>query len=167
MTELDEIDEILKKSREFHEKGFSLMNEGNKIIHDGIYKYPNDISLRLALAAQMASTGNYHDAKVLYQTVLRISPNDPYALTGLGTIYFEQDKFPESFKLAQASLSIRNMPETKILLCRHYLSQRNLIEVKKILSEILRTDPNNPEAIFLSQRIEHISAGDDRPENFR
>ncbi len=167
MTELDEINEILTKSREFYDKGLSLMNEGNKIIHDGIYKYPNDTSLRLALAAHMASTGSFHDAIELYQIVLRKSPNDPYALTGLGTIYFELGKFPESFKLAQASLNVRDMPETKILLCRYYLSLGNLTEVKKILSDILRKEPNNPQANLLKQRIEHISAGDDQPENFR
>jgi len=59
------------------------------------------------------------------------------------------------------------MPKTKILLCRHYLIQGNLIEVKKILSEILRKEPNNPQAILLNQRVEHASAGDDLPENFR
>jgi len=59
------------------------------------------------------------------------------------------------------------MPKTKILLCRHYLIQGNLIEVKKILSEILRKEPNNPQAILLNQRVEHVSAGDDLPENSR
>jgi tetratricopeptide (TPR) repeat protein len=166
MTELDEINEILNKSRSFYEKGLAIMNEGNKLIHDGIYKYPNDASLRLALAAQMASTGNFHDAIDLYRTILQINPNEPYAITGLGIIYFEIGKFHESFKLAQASLSIRDMPETKILLCRHYLSQGKLIEVKKILAEILRVDSNNPQAILLKQRLEHINAGDDQSENF-
>ena len=141
----------------------ALMNEGNKIIHDGIYKYPNDISLRLALAAQMASTGNLHDAINLYQVVLQINSNEPYALTGLGNIYFELGKFSESFKLAQSSLSIREMPETKILICRHYLSQGNLSEVKKILSEILNKDPNNAQANLLKQRVSHVDAGDDQP----
>ncbi len=46
----------------------------------------------------------------------------------------------------------------KILLCRHYLSQGNLIEVKKILSEILKKEPNNPQAILLNQRVEHVRA---------
>jgi len=59
------------------------------------------------------------------------------------------------------------MPKTKILLCRHYLIQGNLIEVKKILSEILRKEPNNPQAILLNQRVEHASAGDDLPKKFR
>ncbi len=167
MTEFDEIIEILNKSRELYEKGFAMMNEGNNIIHDGISKYPTDISLRLALAAQMAGTGNFHDAIELYKIVLRTSPNNPYALTGLGTIYFEIGKLPESFKLARVSLDIKDMPKTKILLCRHYLNQGNLIEVKKILPEILRKEPNNPQAILLNQRVEHISARDNQPENFR
>ena len=167
MTELDEIIEILNKSRELYEKGFAMMNEGNNIIHDGICKYPNDISLRLALATQMAGTGNFHDAIELYQIVLRTSPNNPYALTGMATIYFELGKFRESLKLAQISLNIRDMPKTKILLCRHYLIQGNLIEVKKILSEILRKEPNNPQAILLNQRVEHVRAGDDLPDNSR
>jgi len=158
MTELDEIIEILNKSRELYEKGFAMMNEGNNIIYDGISKYPNDISLRLALADQIAGTGNFHDATELYKIVLRKSPNNPYALTGLGTIYFDLGKLPESLKLAQVSLNIRDMPKTKILLCRHYLSQGNLIEVKKILSEILRKEPNNPQAILLNQRVELVRA---------
>ena len=135
-----------------------MMNEGNNIIHYGISKYPNDISLRLTLADQMESAGNFHDAIELYKIVLRTSPNNPYALTGLGTIYFELDKLPESLKLAQVSLNIRDMPKTKILLCRHYLSQGNLIEVKKILSEILKKESNNPQAILLNQRVEHVRA---------
>ncbi len=158
MTEFDEIIEILNKSREFYEKGFTMMNEGNNIIYDEIYKYPNDFSLRLALADQMAGMGNFHDAIELYQIVLRANPKDPYALTGLATIYFELGKLPESLKLAQVSLNIRDMPKTKILLCRHYLSQGNLIEVKKILSEILKKEPNNPQAILLNQRVQHVRA---------
>jgi len=158
MAELDEIIEILNKSREFYEKGFTMMNEGNNIIYDEIYKYPNDFSLRLALADQMAGMGNFHDAIELYQIVLLANPKDPYALTGLATIYFELGKLPESLKLAHVSLNIRDMPKTKILLCRHYLSQGNLIEVKKILSEILRKEPNNPQAILLNQRVEHVRA---------
>jgi len=167
MTELDEVDKILDESRNFYERGLSIMNEGDKLLHDGIYKYPRNASLRLALASFMGSTGNFHDAIELYQTVLQSQPNDPYALTGLGRIYFEMDKFPESFKLAQASLSVRDMPETRILLCKHYLSQGNLVEVKKFLEEILSKDPNNPDANLLKQRLAHIKAKDDQPEDFR
>jgi tetratricopeptide (TPR) repeat protein len=156
MTELDEVIGIINKSRELYEKGFAMMNEGNNIIYDGICKYPGDISLRLVLADQIAGTGNFHEAIELYQVVLRTSPNNPYALTGLGIIYFELGKLPESLKLAQVSLNIRDMPKTKILLCRHYLSQGNLIEVKKLLPEILRKEPNNPHAILLNQKVEHV-----------
>jgi len=167
MTELDEVDKILNESRNLYERGLSIMNEGNKLLHDGIYKYPKNTSLRLALASFMASTGNFHDAIELYQTVLRNQPNDPYALTGLGKIYFEMGNFPESFKFAQMSLNVRDMPETRILLCRYYLSQGNLDEVKKILGEILSKDPNNPDANLLKQRLAHIEARDDQPEDFR
>ncbi len=76
-------------------------------------------------------------------------------------------KFPESFKLAQASLNVRDMPETRILLCKHYLSQGNLVEVKKILEEILSKDPNNLDANLMKQRLAHIKARDDQPEDFR
>jgi len=167
MTELDEVNKILDDAHALYGKGMSFLNEGNKLLHDGIYKYPKNTSLRLALASFMGSSGNFHDAIELYQTVLQNQPNDPYALTGLGRIYFEMGKFPESFKLAQASLNVRDMPETRILLCKHYLSQGNFVEVEKILEEILSKDPNNPDANLMKQRLAHIKARDDQPEDFR
>ena len=152
MTELDEINKILNDSRNLYEQGLGTLNEGNKLLHDGIYKYPNDTSLRLALAAQLSSPGGFHDSIGIYQSVLQINPNDPYALTGLGIIYFELGRFPESFQLAGNSLNVRDMPETRLLLCRHYLKQGNFDEVKKILAEILRKDPHNEQATLLKNR---------------
>jgi len=164
MTELDEINKILNDTRKLYEKGLTTLNEGNRLLHDGIYKHPNDISLKLALAAQLASTGGYYDSIGLYQSILQINPNEPYALTGLGHIYFELGRFAESFKLAKTSFSVRDMPETKMLLCRHYLAQGNLDEVKKIITEILKKNPNDAQANLLKQRLEHIKAGDGQPD---
>jgi len=163
MTELDDVDKILKDSRNLYFQGLTTLNEGNKLLHDGIYRYPNNTSLRLALAAQLASTGGFQDSIELYKSVLQISPNDPYALTGLGSIYFELGKFSESLQLAKNSLNVRELPETKILLCRLFLMQGNFDEVKNILAEILRKDPNNEEANLLRQRLQHIQARDDQP----
>ncbi len=73
MTELDEVNKILNDAHALYGKGMSILNEGNKLLHDGIYKYPKDASLRLALASFMGSTGNFHDAIELYQTVLQKS----------------------------------------------------------------------------------------------
>ena len=162
-----EINQILETTRNLYSQGFSILNKANKILHDGIYKYPDNLSLRLALAAQMASTGNYHDSIELYQTILKISSNDPYALTGLGNIYFEIGKFSESFKLATLSLDVRDMPETRLLICRHYLSQGKLQEVQNHVDEILKKFPENENAILLNQRLQHIKSRDDQPETLR
>ena len=98
--------------------------------------------------------------------MLKINPNDPYALTGLGHIYFELGRFEESFQLVSSSLSVRDMPETRLLLCRHYLSQGRLDDMKKCLDETLKKYPDNVQANLLKQRFAHIKAGDDQPDKF-
>ena len=163
----EEINKILETVGSLYDQGLSILNKSNKILHDAVYKYPDNISLRLALAAHMSSTGNIHDGIELYQTVLKSNPNDPYALTGLGMMYFEIGKFSESFKLATMSLDVRDMPEARLLICRHYLSQGKLEDVQTNIDEILKKYPDNEGAILLNQRLQHIKAHDDQPETLR
>lgn len=156
MTDLDEINQILAKSRELYDKGMTILNEGNLLLNDGIDKYPTNTALRLALAAHLSSSGNLTSAKEIYETVLQINPNDYFALTGLAVINFEQRGFSDAVELAKKSLSIKDTPEARILICRYHLTIGNMKEAKKILDIVLDKYPNDPSALLLKKGIEKM-----------
>jgi len=158
----EDIKKILAESHELYKQGFTKLNEANKIIHDGIYKYPKETSLRLALAGHMGSTGTFNDAIEIYKTVLDQNENDHYALTGLGKIYFELGHFQEALQLTQKSLSLNDNPETRVIIATIYLQTRDIKKCELIVLETLKRYPNDPQAKFLKERLEHIKAGDDQ-----
>ena len=150
---MNEINEILAKSRELYDKGMTILNEGNLLLNNAISKYPNNTSLRLALAGHLASSGNLTDANEIYKTVLQINPDDYFALTGLAIVNFEQHGFSDSFELAEKSLTIKDTPEARILICRYYLAIGNIEEAKKRLTTTLDKFPNDHNALLMEKSM--------------
>jgi len=151
VNDVDEINQILTKTGELYDKGMAILNEGNLLLHKGINKYPKNISLRLSLAAHLSSSGNLTAAKEIYEIILQINPNDYFALTGLAAVNFEQRGFSDSLELAKKSLSIKDTPEARILICRYYLTIGNIDEAKKTLNATLDKFPNNPSALLVKE----------------
>jgi len=157
MNDTNEINEILAKSGKLYDKGMTILNEGNLLLHNGISKYPDNTSLRLALAGHLASSGNLTDANEIYKTVLQINPNDHFALTGLAIVNFEQHGFSDSLELAEKSLTIKDTPEARILICRYYLAIGNIEEASKRLDATLDEFPNDPSALLVKKSMAKFS----------
>ena len=157
MNDIEEINQILSKSRKLYDKGMGILNEGNLLLHNGIDKYPKNTSLRLALAAHLANSGNLTDAKAIYEIVLQINPRDYFALTGLATVNFEQRGFSDTLELAKKSLSIKDTPEARILICRYYLTIGNIQEAKKEIIATLEKFPHDLNALLVKKRIDKMS----------
>lgn len=160
-----EINLILKNAHSLYSKAMNILQDGNRLILDGMYKFPNDISLKLALAAHLSTTGNLTDAIEIYEIVLRTDPNNIFALTGLAMTQFEKGDISLSFRLANRSLKIKKTSETFHLLFRHALRNRNLITAQKLLDEAEILDPSNLQTQELKKRLIHIKNNDGMPND--
>ncbi len=161
MTEEEEVNRILRETREMYMKGMNLLNQANEKLHHAHYKYPNNPAILLALAASLASTGNIRDPIEIYNKVLKIDGRNIYALVGLAKLKFELNDIKTAVDLLKTATEVDpNMYEAQMLYCQIHLNSGNIQEAKRMVEHILSQNPDDEGANLLKDRILHLERGD-------
>lgn len=161
MKEEEEVNRIIKETRELYVKGMSILNQSNEKLHHAHYKYPNNPNILLALAANLASTGNIRDPIEIYNKVLKIDGRNIYALVGLAKLKLELNDIKAAVDLLKKATQIDpNMYEALMLYCQIHLNGGNIQEAKRMVEHILSQNPDDEGANLLKDRILHLERGD-------
>jgi len=157
MTEEEDVNRILTETRELYMKGMSILNQSNEKLHHAHYKYPNNSSILLALAANLASTGNIHDPIDIYNKILEKDEKNVYALVGLARLKFELNEIGNSVELAKKAIDINpQMYDAQMFYAQIHLTSGNIPEAKRMVEHILTQNPYDELANLLNDRILHL-----------
>jgi len=121
----------------------------------------DDISVRKALAERNLAGGNTGEAEKWAEECLHIDVYDPAAHVLLADAQSARGKFApavEEYKTA-LELKARRPNDLKIKLAKAQLGLGQRDAAKATLDEILKTDPDHPEAKALRKQIDHPASG--------
>jgi tetratricopeptide (TPR) repeat protein len=111
---------------------------------------PSHFRAHHKLGRSLAREGKLEEAIAHFKTAIRLSPEERQFYSSLGEAYLRRGDFE------QAETAFRRVleppfvhPATQVKLARALIGQRRFEEARQVLEEVLRTDPNNPQATLL------------------
>lgn len=155
---------VVKKDRQF--KTYYLLgksyeslgdtNEAIKYIRIASNKKPKDSEVQYNLATLYKSSKQLDKAIIKLQEALSVDPAFISAKLMLAKTYYENKNYKESIQTYKNLLQSTNpldKTQIKIELAAVYLSVSNASEAKRLITEVLKKDPDNSEALKLRESL--------------
>lgn len=121
--------------------------DATRVAQEAVGKFPNDKSLKLALATQLADDGKADAAIQIEKSLLKNGPEDRDTYIGLSQIYTRLKRWKEAEDaLAQAEkLSIKPEEKEPIFFLEGsvYERQKKYDQAEQMFRQVLQQDPNN------------------------
>ncbi|HZD96341.1 MAG TPA: tetratricopeptide repeat protein, partial [Candidatus Sulfotelmatobacter sp.] len=122
-------------------------NDATKLAQEAVKKLPEDKSLKLTLAQQLADTGKENESIQLAKSVLKGGPEDRDSYIMLSQIYMRLKKWKESEDSIAQAEKLASKPEEKEYI--HFLQgsiyerQKKYDQAEQAFRQVLQQDPNN------------------------
>lgn len=121
--------------------------DATRVAQEAVSKFPNDKSLKLALATQLADDGKADQAIQLEKSLLKGGPEDRDVYVGLSQVYSRLKRWKEAEDaLAQAEkLSVKPEEKEPIFFLEGsvYERQKKYEQAEQMFRQVLQQDPNN------------------------
>jgi tetratricopeptide (TPR) repeat protein len=113
--------------------------------------HPTDSYGHSKLGQIYQQTRQYDLAIASFSQALSLKPDDPFVLERLAEVLAARDQHEKAAELFQEALSRQFHPKvsTMLSLARVFRKLEEFSELEKLANEILRLEPDNPEAAFL------------------
>jgi tetratricopeptide (TPR) repeat protein len=122
-------------------------SEATKLAQEAVKKLPEDKSLKLTLAQQLADTGKENESIQLVKSVLKGGPEDRDSYIMLSQIYMRLRKWKESEDAIAQAEKLAARPEEKeyirFLQGSIYERQKKYDLAEQAFRQVLQQDPNN------------------------
>lgn len=114
---------------------------------EAVQKFPNERSLKLTLAAQLADTGQADQAIKETKSLLNGSGEDREVYLNLGNMYMRQKRWQEAEEALNKALALSTKPEEKdyvnFVMASAAERQKKYDEAEIQFKKLLANDPNN------------------------
>ncbi len=114
---------------------------------EAVQKFPNDRSLKLTLAAQLADTGQADQALEQTKSLLKGTPDDREVYLNLGNMYMRLKRWKEADEALTKALELSTKQEEKdsvsFIMASAAERQKKYDEAEIIFKRLLTSDPNN------------------------
>jgi tetratricopeptide (TPR) repeat protein len=114
---------------------------------EAVQKFPNDRSLKLMLASQLADTGQADKALEQARSLLKGTPDDREVYLNLGSMYMRLKRWKEADENLNKALALSTKPEDKdyvnFVIASAYERQKKYDEAETMFKKLLANDPNN------------------------
>src|SRR5436309_4332713 len=139
--------------------------DATKAAHEAVTKLPNDKSLKLVLASQLADSGKADEAIKTAKSLLKNAPEDRETYVGLSQIYARLKRWKEAEDSLAEAEKLSNRPEEKeyILFLQGslYERQKKYDVAEQAFRKVLQQDPNNTMTLnylgyMLADRNSHL-----------
>lgn len=121
--------------------------DASRTAHEAVKKLPNDVSLKLVLATQLADDGKVDEGLQMAKSLLKNAPEDREIYVGLSQIYARLKRWKEAEDaLVQAEkLSARSEEKEYVLFLQGsmYERQKKFDQAEQTFRQVLQQDPNN------------------------
>jgi tetratricopeptide (TPR) repeat protein len=122
-------------------------NDATKTAQEAVKKLPDDKSLKLALAQQLADTGKENESIQLAKSVLKGGPDDRDSYLMISQIYMRLKKWKESEDALAQAEKLATRPEEKeyikFMQGSIYERQKKYDQAEQAFRQVLQDDPNN------------------------
>jgi tetratricopeptide (TPR) repeat protein len=122
-------------------------SEAARVAQEGVQKLPNDRSLKLMLATQLADDGKADQAVQTAKSLLKGGPEDRETYIGLSQIYARLKRWKEAEDALSQAEKLSNRPEEKeavlFLQGSLYERQKKYDQAEQFFRQVLQQDPNN------------------------
>ena len=122
-------------------------NEATRTAQEAVKKLPDDKSLKLALAQQLADMGKEAESVQLAKSVLKGGPDDRDSYIYLSQIYMRLKKWKESEEAIAQAEKLATRPEekqyVKFVQGSIYERQKKFDQAEQAFRQVLQQDPNN------------------------
>jgi len=102
---------------------------------------------QISVGEKMLSYGDYDKAYALLDKVAENNPSSSVTALGLGEAYFRQQVLLKASAYYGKAIELGARKEGKLGLARVELARNNPSEAKALLREVLRMEPQNPDAL--------------------
>ncbi len=114
---------------------------------EAVQKFPNDRSLKLTLAAQLADTGQADQALEQTKSLLKGTPDDREVYLNLGNMYMRLKRWKEADEALTKALELSTKQEERdsvsFIMASAAERQKKYDEAEIIFKRLLTSDPNN------------------------
>jgi tetratricopeptide (TPR) repeat protein len=124
-----------------------LWSQATVTAEEAVQKYPNDRSLKLMLAGQLADTGKPDEALQQARSLLKGTPEDREVYLNLGNMYMRLKRWKEADENLNKALALSTKQEDKdyvnFVIASAYERQKKYDEAENMFKQLLGNDPNN------------------------
>jgi len=121
--------------------------EAARTAQEAVKKLPNDKSLKLTLAQQLADTGKAEESIALAKSVVKGSPDDRDSYISLSQIYSRLKRWKEAEEAITQAEKLATRPEekeyVKFVQGSIYERQKKIDLAEQSFRQVLQQDPNN------------------------
>ena len=121
--------------------------DATRVAQEAVNKLPNDKTLKLALAQQLADTGKADEGIRMVQGLMKNSPDDRDTLIGLSQIYARLRRWKDAEDTLVKADKYSSKPEEKeyiqFLQGSMYERQKKYDQAEQSFRQVLQIDPNN------------------------
>lgn len=121
--------------------------QATAVAQEAVEKFPNDRSLKLMLASQLADTGKPDQALEQARSLLKGTPDDREVYLSLGNMYMRLKRWKEAEESLNKALELSTKPEDKdyvnFVIASAYERQKKYDEAEMMFKKLLSNDPNN------------------------
>lgn len=121
--------------------------DATRVAQEAVNKFPNDRSLKLALATQLADDGKADQAIQIEKALLKGGPDDRDVYIGLSQVYSRLKRWKEAEDALEQAEKLSAKPEEKepvfFLEGSVYERQKKYEQAEQMFRQVLQQDPNN------------------------
>ncbi len=122
-------------------------SQATAVAQEAVQKFPNDRSLKMTLASQLADTGQADQALAQTRSLLKGTPDDREVYLNLGNMYIRLKRWKEADESLNKALELSTKQEDKdyanFLMAESYERQKKYEPAEQIFKKLLVSDPNS------------------------
>lgn len=123
-------------------------SEASRTAQEAVQKFPEDKSLKMTLALQLADDGKPEEGLKLAKSTLKGDKSDRESYVTLSQIYIKMKRWKDAEDALNESDKLANRPEEKAYVQYYqgmfYERQKKYDQAEQAFRQILQQDPNNP-----------------------
>ncbi|MDK9699756.1 MAG: tetratricopeptide repeat protein [bacterium] len=125
--------------------------EAEQIFRSDLTIHPDDVNTQIGLAEAVRRQGNFEEARVLYNNILKVDSLNSDAKQGLTMI--DQDISPLIFQLEKKLKADPTNPTLMRRLAGLYLDSKRFYEANELVTQLLINEPEDKRLLLMKQEI--------------
>ena len=123
-------------------------SDATRVAQEAVQKFPDDKSLKMTLALQLADDGKPEDGLKMAKATLKGDKSDRESYVTISQIYIKEKRWKEAEDALNEGDKLANRPEEKAYVQYYqgmfYERQKKYDQAEQAFRQILQEDPNNP-----------------------